>query len=64
MVDMPLIYDQTTLENPLEKVTPLKEFLKRCLALMKVEVALNTLHKMIDHCAQEREFPTIQRVVN
>ena len=31
---------------------------------MKDETALNALHKMIDHCAQEMEFHTMQRVVN
>jgi hypothetical protein len=64
VVDMPLIYDRTTLKRPLEKVIPLKEFMKICLALMKDEVALNALCGMIDHSTQEREFHTTQRVVN
>jgi hypothetical protein len=31
---------------------------------MKDETALNALHIMIYHCTQEREFHTVQRVVN
>jgi hypothetical protein len=31
---------------------------------MKDETTLNALCEMIDHCAQEREIPTAQRVVN
>jgi hypothetical protein len=31
---------------------------------MKDETAMNALCKMIDHFSQEREFPTMQRVVN
>jgi hypothetical protein len=58
VVDMPLIYDRTTLERPLEKVSPLKEFMKSCLALMKDETALNALHKMIDHCTR-KGIPTM-----
>jgi hypothetical protein len=57
---MPLIYDHTTLERPLEKVSPLKEFMKSCLPLMKDEAALNALCEMIDHCTQERELPTTE----
>jgi len=64
VVDMPLIYDHTTLERPLENKIPLKEFLRSFLALMKNEIAFNALHKMINHCVQERELPTTQRVVN
>jgi hypothetical protein len=64
MVDMPSIYDHTNPERPLEKVSPLKEFLKSCLALMKYETALNALCIMIYHCMKEREFHTMQRVLN
>jgi hypothetical protein len=55
---MPLIHDRIIPKRPLEKVSPLKEFMKSCLALMKDETALNALCKIIDHCMQEREFPT------
>jgi hypothetical protein len=61
---MPLIYDRTTSERPLEKVSPLKGFMKSCLALMKDEVALNALREMIDNFMQEREPTTTPRVVN
>ena len=61
---MPLIHDRIIPERPLEKVIPLKEFMKICLALMKDETALNALCKIIDHCMQYREFLTTHTVVN
>jgi hypothetical protein len=64
MVDMPLIYNHTTLERPLEKVSPLKEFMKIYVALMKDEVVLNALCRMIDNSMKEREFHTTYKVVN
>jgi hypothetical protein len=64
VINMPLICDHTILENPLEKVSTLREFMRICIELMKDETALNALCKIIDHCAQEREIPTVQRVVN
>jgi hypothetical protein len=64
VVDMPLVCDRTIPENPLEKVSTLREFLRSCVELMKDETVLNALCEMIDHCAQEREIPTAQRVVN
>jgi hypothetical protein len=64
VVDMPLVYDQTILEGPLEKVSTLKEFLKSCLQLMKDDFVLNTLCKMIINAHKKRNFHIIQRVVN
>jgi hypothetical protein len=64
VVDMPSVYDRTIPERPLQQVSTLKEFLKICLELMKDETVLNALCGMIDHCMQEREVPTMQRVVN
>jgi hypothetical protein len=58
VVDMPLIYDHTTLERPLEKESTLKDFMISCLELMKDETTWNELHRMIDHCVQERDLPT------
>jgi hypothetical protein len=64
MFNVPLSYDRTSKERLLGKVNNLKEFLKICLDLMKDETTFNTLHGMIDHCMQEGEVPTGQRVVN
>jgi hypothetical protein len=50
---MPSIYDCTTPERALEKESPLKEFLRSCLALMKYEISLNALRGMIDHCTMK-----------
>jgi hypothetical protein len=60
----PLVCDRTMPEKPLGKVSTLREFLRSCIELMKDEIALNALCEMIDHCAQEREMPIAQRVVN
>jgi hypothetical protein len=37
-------------ENPLGKLTTLREFLRICIELMKDEIVLNVLYEMIDHC--------------
>jgi hypothetical protein len=59
VVDMPPVYDRTIPERSLEKVSTLREFLESCLELVENETALNTLCRMIDQCAQEKEFPII-----
>jgi hypothetical protein len=64
VVDMPPVCDRTIPEKLLEKVSTLRDFMRSCIELMKYETMLNALCEMIDHCAQEREIPTTQRVVN
>jgi hypothetical protein len=64
VADMLLIYDHTTLKRPIERESHLKEFMRSCFPLMKDKAGLNALHRMIDHCVQERELLIAQRVVN
>jgi hypothetical protein len=59
--DMPPVYDH--LER-VEKVSTLRSFLKSCLELMKDETVLNTLHEIIDQCAQDKETPIVQQEIN
>jgi hypothetical protein len=59
-----LVYDHTIPDRPIEKVNTLKEFLKSCLELMQDETTLNTLCRMIDQFTQDKEVPTMQKVVN
>jgi len=51
-------------EKPLGKVSTLRYLLRICIELMKDETMLNELYEMIEHCAQQREIPIAQRVVN
>jgi len=64
MVNMPLVYDHTIPEKPIEKVTTQREFMISCIELMKDETLLNELCEMIDHCTQEWEIPATHRVLN
>jgi hypothetical protein len=61
---MPLVYDHTIPDRIVEKVNTLKEFLKSCLELMQDETTLNTLCRMIDHLAPDKEIPTKQKAMN
>jgi hypothetical protein len=58
--DMPPTYDHSITERIIEKVSTLKIFLKSCLKLMKEESTLNTLCRMIDRYAQDKEAPSAQ----
>jgi hypothetical protein len=62
--DMSSVYDRTIPDRPIEKVNTLTDFLKICLELMQDETTLNTLCRMIDQCTQDKEVPTMQKVVN
>jgi hypothetical protein len=56
------VYDHS--ERKFEKVGTLKKFLKSYLEIMKYESTLNTLCRMIDQCAQDKESLFTLRVVN
>jgi hypothetical protein len=61
--DMPPTYDHSMIERTIEEVSTLKSFLKSCLELMKDETSLNTLRGMIDQCTQDREPPSVRKVL-
>jgi hypothetical protein len=61
---VPQVRDRAMPEKPTGKVSTLREFLRIFIELMKDEIALNILYKMIDHCMKVREAPIAQRVVN
>jgi hypothetical protein len=64
IVDRPPTDDQAITKGPLEKVSTLGNFLKSCLELVEDENGLHTLCSMIDHCAQGKESPTKNKLVN
>jgi hypothetical protein len=55
MYDMPPAYDHSITKRKFGKVSNLKSFLNTFLELMKDETSLNSLCRIIDQCAQDKE---------
>lgn len=57
--DTSLAYDKSTLGEVVDEVSPINIFLKMYLELMKDELTLDRLHRLIEQCMQEKEVPTM-----